>query len=44
MDLKKLNVQEMSKGEMRKTDGGLWPVIVGLIVLYLVTNSDSPKK
>lgn len=46
MDLKKLNVQEMNKNEMRKTNGGIWPVIVGLAVLYLVTNSDSstPRK
>lgn len=35
MNLSKLNVQELSTNEMRKTEGGLYPLLLLGIIAYI---------
>ena len=35
MKLSKLNVQELSTNEMRKTEGGLYPILLLGIIAYM---------
>lgn len=38
MNLEKLNLQEMSHQEMNETDGGIIPLLIGLVVVLVTTN------
>jgi lactobin A/cerein 7B family class IIb bacteriocin len=39
MSLENLNLQEMSHQEMNETDGGIIPLLIGLVVILVTTNS-----
>ncbi len=42
MNLNTLGVQEMNANEMQTTDGGIWPILVGVLISELL-DRDSPS-
>jgi lactobin A/cerein 7B family class IIb bacteriocin len=44
LDLEKFGVLEMNAQEKREVEGGIWPLVVLIVVALLVSGDSRPKK